>query len=30
MKNLPKLKAGDKILVKWHNGLYEDEGVFVL
>lgn len=30
MTTLPKLKAGDKVLVKWHNGLYEDEGVFVL
>lgn len=30
MTTIPKLKAGDKVLVKWHNGLYEDEGVFVL
>lgn len=30
MATLPTLKAGDKVLVKWHNGLYEDEGIFVL
>jgi hypothetical protein len=22
------VEAGDKILIKWHNGLYEDENVF--
>lgn len=22
------VEAGDKILIKWHNGLYEDENIF--
>lgn len=30
MVEIPKLKVGDKVLVKWHNGLYPEEGVFVL
>lgn len=30
MVEIPKLKVGDKVLVKWHNGFYPEEGVFVL
>lgn len=30
MEKLNKLKIGDKISVKWHNGFYEEEEIFVL
>jgi len=30
MVEIPKLKIGDKVLVKWHNGMYAEEDVFKL